>query len=139
MAPAQSGTLSPKRATAVTHGHCVVDQYGISFKYHTFLNPISVHAAMLRLKLCDWLVKYEYIVCETTEIMWELRKKLPGMSDQICIYTDLGLVYGHKGKMLIVGSGRKTGAWKYGEFQFDADYICSNLLWDITEITCSYA
>lgn len=82
-------TLYPKRLSAMSHGHFVADKHGMSFKFHTCLNPQSVYGVMLRLKQASWLDSFDHILCDTTEDMWEIRKRFPKVSARVhCIYDD---------------------------------------------------
>ena len=53
------------------------------FKFDPLLNPTFVYGALLRLKQVDWLDKFNTILCFDQDLMWELRKSLPGFQGPI--------------------------------------------------------
>lgn len=81
-------TLFPKRLSAVSHGHFVADQQGMSFRFHTYLNPQSVYGVMLRLRQASWLDSFDTIVCDSQEDMWEIRKRFPKVAFRTCYLWD---------------------------------------------------
>jgi hypothetical protein len=53
------------------------------FKYDPCLSPTFVYGALLRLKQVDWLDRFNTILASSHELMWELRKSLPGFQGPI--------------------------------------------------------
>src|SRR5438552_9593967 len=138
-------TLHPRRRSELTHVElCVDEQLKIYFKFHTWLNPTSVYAVMLRLKQLDWLDSFDMIVCEDISDMWELRKRVPKMAGRIiCLYN-----YGDYSHEMPNAMGRLL--YIIASYTYDLDaavdideieeyvIITYNQLWDVIEITSNY-
>lgn len=143
MEQARSSTLSPKRLSAVTHGRFAVGPQGMYLQYDSCLNPTCVYGALLRQSQCDWLGKFDLIICETTQDMWILRKLVPGLSGRIHCMYDLDTLDPNSEVLFVEhsrGGYRKPRFIDDYEalFREDSTVLQMNQLWGTTALTISY-
>jgi hypothetical protein len=127
----------------MTHGHFVADQYGMSFKFDTFLNPQSVYGVMLRLKQASWLDSFDDIVCYNSEDMWEVRKRFPKVSQRVRTIDDLDESEDANGRQLCIQSEySRISSWDMASDWYTINPLLSVYLEDlapVATVTSSYA
>lgn len=112
------------------------------FRFDHLLSPTFVYGAMLRLKQVDWLDRFNAILCTDEDLMWELRKKLPGFQGKIdniwqWDYENLA-EYGFQHPILVVVT-------KYHGYDVDFeidddDFVVDQFdLWPVSTPTANYA
>lgn len=135
--------LYPKRSSELTHGElCVDDQQRMYFKFHTYLNPTVVNAVMLRLEQASWLDKFQAIICEDEQDMWNLRRYVPKVAYKIQCLGNYSIIDdGNMKDPVLWVSGHRQCGW------YDEDFIESQppdfsihigQLWPVTPITINY-